>query len=114
MVIDVHNNPTDIGISRFLTQGTGFLRKLSSYKISTFGRIIKRKAMPKYYPIVNNARNKYLFFNALRTITNRVLDIVRESTSNYKCNYKQVKVYEYIKINRPCSCRIIKQITMNR
>jgi hypothetical protein len=63
MVNEVHNNPTDTGIKRFLTQGTVFLRNNFFSAIIPSDWILKTKGIAKYYPIPDYARNKLMFYD---------------------------------------------------
>jgi hypothetical protein len=62
MVNEVHNNPMDIGINRFFTQGTVFLRNNFLSVISPSYWILKTDNDAKYYPTSDNASNKDLFY----------------------------------------------------
>ena len=68
-VNEVHNNPTDNGIKRFLTQGTVFLRNNFFSGLTRWIWILKTKGTAKYYLILVHARNKHLFLTRLRRIT---------------------------------------------
>jgi hypothetical protein len=63
MVNEVHNNPTDIGITRFLTQGTVLIRNNFFSAIIPSDRILKTKGIAKYYPIPDSTRNKQMFYD---------------------------------------------------
>lgn len=72
-VKDAHSKPMDIGTNRFLTQ-VGFFSE------EILRTDIKQIARPKYYQIINSARNKILSFKLLRRTTNKYRLSVREFT----------------------------------
>jgi hypothetical protein len=80
MVNEVHNNPTDIGIMRFLTQGTVLIRNNFFSVIIPLGWILKTKGIAKYYPIPDYARNKLLFYQVCEELLSGVYTINRKST----------------------------------
>ena len=59
-VNDVHNNPTDIGIKIFLTQGTVFLRESSLFSYFSFGLDLETQGDVKYY-LNSNYKSIYSF-----------------------------------------------------
>ena len=63
-VNDTDRHPTDMGSKSFFTR----------VRIS----FLKRKAVPKYYAIVNYASNNSLFFNVLRRFTHASVNSIRE------------------------------------